>query len=135
MPHVQPEASVVQVGLGLHYVGRFTYAYSGVISVSATSGNTDEFLNFTSGSGVIKARFYWAFSETSGDSLETNILFNGTRVWASEGAHSASQNPMQVYVDLIIPPFTKVVTSAENKSGATPRDMTCTMAGRVYGTE
>ena len=123
-------ASVASTGPGIRYIGNWVYAYSGIIGVTATGGNTDEFLNFTSGSGIIKARFYWAYSETAADSLETNILFNETRVWASEGAHSASQNPMQIYVDLIIPPFTKVITSAENKSGATGRDINCTMTGQ-----
>ena len=51
---VQPEASVVQTGLGLSYLGEPVYAFSGLLPVSA---DVTTVLEFTTGSGYIVGEF------------------------------------------------------------------------------
>jgi len=96
-------------GLNLNYIGRYCYAYSGL--VSSTSSGTD-LLNQT-------------------DDMTYEVLLNGNGVqqWQCTGSKQPEQ--LQNTLDLIIPPYTNVIVKATSAGGA--QTQTATFAGKVYG--
>jgi len=126
MEIVQPEASVVQTGLGIRYVGDWAYAYSGIFASEAPS----TYLDFTTGSGLIVAKFNLLYSTDAGDNAEYTIKLNDIDIF-SAFATSATTPPMGLNpVRIILPPFTKVegIGSVGND-----RTLGFLMTGRVYG--
>jgi hypothetical protein len=137
MDPVQPEASVVQTGLGIRYIGDYVYAYSGAYGAE-TAASTK--LEFTTGSGVIAGVFQLNTPVSTGTGIQAStaqVLFNDEVVAriktlgsTSNQGFSSSQTQ-----DLIIPPFTKVeviVTSTDDQAGQLG---SVVITGRVYGAE
>ena len=64
-------------------------------------------------------------------------MFNDTLVFNAESNSSYSGDFQNGFANLriIIPPFTLVKIGAINVSGATERDATIVLSGRVYGAE
>ena len=135
MAPVQPEASVVQVGLGIKYVGEYAYAYSGLVVSSGSGGGSGILLNFTSGSGLIVAKLQVNYGENQTDDMTYAVSLNGTTVqqWQCTGTREPQQpqNPLI----LLIPPFTTVLVTAAAAGGASAQDQAVTIVGRVYGVE
>ena len=137
MPHtVQPEASVVQTGLGIRYIGEHCYAYSGAIACGGSAGSADtSYLNFVTGSGYIVAKINWINQQTSGTAdnfIQVNLndisVFQGRMETGAESNHT---NPKTLHI--VIPPLTKFEflfdTSADSHIN------TVVFTGRVYGAE
>ena len=137
-PVVQPEASVAQTGLGLHYIGEHCYAMSGEITVaSGTSPQT--MLLFTSGSGYILATIDFTLDQTNLSSsnkwgwvikLNDLVVMN----YLTE-VHSTRANNDVDRTTLLIPPSTKFEALCQSPDDANDVDFTVTLAGRVYGVE
>jgi hypothetical protein len=123
--------NTASVGLNLNYIGRHVYAYSGEV-IAKGNGTFDEYLNFQTGKEYIKARLMVQYAEASADSLEWQVRFNGIIIAASTSAHQTASSYFTDFVDLIIPPFTKVVWQITNNSGTAQRDVSCTMTGKIY---
>ena len=51
---IQPSASVASTGKGIRYIGEYAYAYSGSLAVG--TGAFEDLLEFTTGSGIIRAK-------------------------------------------------------------------------------
>jgi len=115
-------------GLNLNYIGRYCYAYSGL--VSSTSSGTD-LLNFTTGSEVIVAKINVNYNINQTDDMTYEVLLNGNGVqqWQCTGSKQPEQ--LQNTLDLIIPPYTNVIVKATSAGGA--QTQTATFAGKVYG--
>jgi hypothetical protein len=131
MPPVQANASIAAPGLGLRYIGDYCYAYSGevVVGTSAT-----DMLSFTTGAGIIMARFQFAFSEGSTADVSPLIALNGIEVFQFSATQQALTEPYSLpYVKLILPPETEVLCTSQ-VSGGTQAQTLC-LVGRVYGTE
>ena len=131
MDPVQPEASVVQTGLGIRYVGEHCYAYSGVVQDASSATAATTVLDFTSGSGYIHARIDLVSDAKATADRFLNILLNDESVingaWDNDPAKSLSP-----VVKLIIPPFTRFVL----KWGCSAtKNVTISLTGRVYGVE
>jgi hypothetical protein len=137
MPPVQPEASVVQVGLGIRYVDEFCYAFSGILPASTSS---QDMFSFTSGSGVIvgvftmngQSRF---LSPTSGGYTTFELVFNDLIIGNYKVNTDSHDMPNQNYQKIIIPPFTKVVLRCMSSEDNVAEDITASLTGRVYGAE
>jgi len=127
MEPVQPQASVVQSGLGIRYVGENCYAYN---NASATDSET-ALLEFVSGSGYIVGEFNFNKNSGDGDDIQYQIYLNDTVVqgWF----HDYSARGFRNLVLLTIPPFTKVKATATNDTSSTGRPIVLTFSGRVYG--
>jgi len=132
MAPVPPEASVVQVGKGIHYVGNWAYAYSG-IRASAPDPNDALFLDFTSGAGFIVADLQCFNHATNGagNNLQYQVFLNDNMVIAQT---NFDQNNPYNRLRMVIPPFTRFVVKVDNLSGSTD-DASISLTGRVYGTE
>jgi len=130
MPHVQPEASVVQPGPDIRYVGNWAYAYSGIIA--ASSGTMAELLSFTSGSGLIVGKLGFTEGERGADAVYFEVYLNEQRVIeVAYDASPANENPAPY--PLLIPPFTKVLV--QWSTAGSSRNGTSWFVGRVYGAE
>ena len=135
MAPVPPEASVVQTGLGIRYIGEHCFSYSGLKN-SGDQGAESTFLDFTSGNGYIFGRFqcFYATDSAQGSDMIYRIKFND-KVIAQyldiEDSRMAG-DPHQP-IPVVIPPFTKVVVTIESITGA--QQQAVTLTGRVYGAE
>jgi len=127
MPHVQPEASVVQTGLGIRYIGEHCLAYSGTFNPT-TSATT--FLNFTSGAGYIVGQLEvnadWA--GTGGNNVVVEVYFNDIRIIFEQDVANDFV-PGDATYKLIIPPNTKVQIDLTGSTAKANANFT----GRVYG--
>jgi len=136
MPHVQPEASVVQTGLGIRYIGEHCYAYSGAFACGGSAGSADtSYLKFVTGSGYIVAKINWINQQTSGTAdnfIQVNLndisVFQGRMETGAESNHT---NPKTLHI--VIPPLTKFEFLFD--TSADPHINTVVFTGRVYGTE
>jgi len=130
MAPVQPEASVVQIGLGIRYVGEYCYAYSGALVLE-----TDfiDYLNFTSGSGVIvgKIQINADWSGIAGNTLYNEIYLN-EELAIFERDTGNDYVPGAPVIHFIIPPFTKFQLQMK---AAAATYASASFTGRVYGTE
>ena len=127
---IQPSASIASTGLGLRYVGKWAYAYSGGAAVTAVAGETTK-LEFTSGSGLIVAQFDAFNGDLSSDWWRVTVYFNDVLVLRNDNNNNATSqtepfNPTQ----LIIPPFTKF--KATVTVGSDSDAPAVTLTGRVY---
>ena len=110
MEPVQPEASVIQTGFGLRYVGTdpmFAYGYN--YRIDATGGSDFTFLEFTSGSGIIDGFINAMQGDVDTDWWRIDISFNDVLTIRhlnrnGNSNYTEDMNP----IPIIIPPFTKV---------------------------
>ena len=129
---VPPEASIASVGKGIRYIGDYCYAYSGSLAVNNVETTL---LEFTTGSGLIRAIFQFYYPEIIGDDYEYSIYFNDLQVAGHNLNKSYEGMQSWIPIHLIIPPFTKVKGTAVNAENANSNNQQLTMTGRVYGAE
>ena len=131
MEIVQPEASVVQTGLDIRYVGEWAYSLSG----RTPTDDSDTILtDFTSGSGVIVAQWVPGYADESSDNMQFRVKFNEIDIYQTTLDSRVTYSPYQ-YINFIIPSFTRVRVTCVNKSGGSTVNMISNFTGRVYGTE
>jgi len=132
-PDIIPiSASVASVGNNLRYVGNWAYGYSGVVGVT---GSVTQMFEATSGSGLIVAKMQINSITNTDNNLIYLIYLNDLIVQGysvnqgTDRINTQPDNPLP----LIIPPFTNIKVTGENKSAGTSRDHAVTIVGRVYG--
>jgi len=138
MKPVQPEASVVQVGLGIKYIGEHAYALSGKYAANVTRQTA---LDFRSGSGYIVGEFQLnaAIDDDDADKGSptiAEIFFNEVPVSLikAEAASGSTQDmPSSQTQKLLIPPNTAVLVQIEADDNQADEYATVTFIGRVYG--
>lgn len=134
MAPVQPNASVAATGLGIRYIGKFAYGYSGIVGCD---NNDTIMMEFTTGSGFIdmKVLVCNSVSLSTGDDFRYSVYLNDVicTQWYGLGVQDplAGRNPLP----FLIPPFTKMTIRADNQGGTAKRDHTVNIVGRVYGAE
>jgi len=129
---VQPEASVVQTGLGIRYVGNYAMAYSGLVEAD---NSLTYLLDFFSGSGIIKCKIQFNIDEPGGgEAFEHQIWFNELIVqgYLSPGGTDTTGRP-DIPIWLIIPPDTHVQCTSKNIQDSASRKCIASLTGRVYG--
>jgi len=130
MPHVQPEASVVQTGLGIRYVGEFCYAYSGFVGVD---NNETTLLEFRTGSGIIVANIQCNLVADTADDQRYTVYLNdlGVMGYITLGAQQStdSNNVMQI----LLPPLSLLKVTGINATDSSTNNNAASLVGRVYG--
>jgi len=138
MPHeasVQPEASTVSVGLGIRYIAKHCYAFSGPVTTLNNAYAT--LLSFTSGSGYAIVDIILNASTTDNDpaaGLRSNFKITMNDIVVGNFATVSGQGSAASATDVIpfiIPPQTTVVIS--NRATATTGTVYCQITGRVHG--
>ena len=139
MVSVQPEASVVQTGLGIRYVGEHVYAFSGSYEANNAAQTV---LDFDSGSGYIVGTIE-LFAGTqfaspgAGTQTTAQVTFNGDVInvlknvskYPSDGGQGSGK------CKVIIPPFTNVVIKIDSNEDNVNELCHVILTGRVYGAE
>jgi len=135
MDPVQPDASVVQTGLGIRYIGQHVYGMSGEVIIA---NNTVSMLDFTSGSGYIVGKFSYGVDQNnnlgSSKLIGFTIKFNGSKIFqiVTQTQDAYAFLDFDNYYPLLIPPLTKVLIESEtNNAGNVPTYGV--LVGRVYG--
>jgi len=138
MPHVQPEASVVQTGLDLRYIGEHCYAYSGLAASSTTE---QTILDFTTGSGYIAG----IFTLIGGAKQTTAVALGNTSVWriklndeivALIKTETITEDmPSTGNITILLSPQTKVTVGLISDQNDGSIFNSSTFTGRVYGAE
>jgi len=120
------------VGKKLNYIGDHCYGLSGLFSFD---DNAAYGLNFTSGEGYIEATVYFGYATSSGNNIESHILFNEVQVFQaeSENAGSGEYSTGFAHVKILIPPYTNVKIGAINVTSSDVRQATLSLTGKVYG--
>ena len=131
---IPPTANVASTGFGLNYLKNWVYAYSGVQDIPNSEFTL---VDTTSGGGVIVGTVYFAIGNASAgqsDDIRFKVFMNDEVIYETEvGAANAtflSQNT--VYVELIIPPFTKLKITAHDLVAAASINASAIFTGRVY---
>jgi hypothetical protein len=136
VPAVQPEASIVQTGTDLRYIGDHCYAYSGTFG-STTSAETA--FDFTSGSGFIVGKFQLNLPTTFGTHATQigyiQIKLNGEIIAILTVGFVDADSDTWATQEIIIPPNTRVNVEIVADDNQSARLMATTFVGRVYGTE
>jgi len=141
MDPVQPEASVVQTGLGIRYIGEHCYALSGQIGTNLTKTTPYTMLNFSSGSGYIIAK--WTVCGAVNQDGESGtggidqfyLSFNGISIQSLKTDTGEEDQPGTFTVPIIIPPFTQVLCEGVSSLDNSNWTIAQTIVGRVYGVE
>ena len=116
-------------GSGLNYIGDHAYGYSGTIAITGTSVPVT-MLDFTTGPQYIRATFQFQSVEAGGNDLNFTIKMD-SQVIATQSVNAAKEF-YHAPIELIIPPYTRVICDGLNVDVATGRDSTATITGRVY---
>jgi len=129
---IPPTASTASVGLGIRYVGNWTYAYSGSIIVN---NNTVTALEFTTGAGVCSVLFYhsglFAYMSSS-KTLQMRISFNDNVVIFTSRLTAATNGMVDMDpIPAIMPPFTTVKVEVLSDMAGNIEHF-ISMTGRVY---
>jgi hypothetical protein len=136
MPHtdvIPTSASIASTGLGIRYIGHHSYAYSGSVSVLGASSASTTLLNFTTGSGYIKAEIQGFSTERGSAQLYLAVKLNNVLVVNTEFDDAGSASSILDFpIKLIIPPFTKTEVLVGLESGVTKK-WSILFTGRVYG--
>jgi len=131
---IPPSASVASTGFGLRYVGNWAYAYSGV---QDTPNSEFTLLETISGSGLIVGTLYFAIGNASAggsDDMRFKVFMNDEVIYETEVGNSSATYLAQntIYVELIIPPFTKFKCTSHDLTAAAANNTSAVFTGRVY---
>ena len=137
MAPVQPEASVVQTGLGLRYIQDRVFAYSGSFQASTT---VQTVIDTNSGSGTIVGEFQLNAPVATGAPnvgmiAGADIIFNGTLIARIKADGQAENTPASQTQAVVIPPDTTIRVDVDSDDNQAARLGTITFVGRVYGAE
>jgi len=128
--------NTASVGLNLNIIGNHCYGYSGTISVRQATSPEIPFLDFRTGAYYIKANVI--FGNQGGTSDDTRFTINVdeqvvTSIMVGLGTGVLPPAGWASGLKIIIPPLTRVTITGYDSTGASGKDWTCTLTGRVYG--
>jgi hypothetical protein len=90
-------------------------------------------LDHTTGNEYILGRVYWGFSEAGNDNVEVQIFMNDELIFANEALNLVASEPYStIYVDILIPSFSKVKIGCLNATDSTSHPANVTFTGRTY---
>jgi hypothetical protein len=121
------------IGTSLNVIGDHCYATSGTITTGNTAATMLQF-----GTGAYYCIVNISYSVTRGagggtDNYELAIEFDGQAVMHAETASPASPTgPLVQLNEILIPPYTNVTMTTQNRSQDVDHDSFVTISGRVY---
>ena len=120
----------------LDIYGDFAVGYSG--SIIAASGSDGTMFDFTSGNYLFVGRFQMAYDAAQLSTTETmgyTVTFNGsTVIEMSTELKEDRFAPQPLWQDVIIPPYTEVVCTAQTSDSSGAYTVTGIFSGRIYRT-
>ena len=136
---IQPSASIASPGLGLRWVGKHCYAYSGTYNIDTTAFTM---LEWDSGALAIKGTFY-GYGPIKFDSTSLNtgkfggfqISFNGQVVAIMKSDTSQHDMGQVMQFTAVIPPLTTVLVEGLSYNDTADFLMECSFTGKAIGAE
>ena len=118
-------------GKEIRYVGEFCYGYSG----SLTINNVEQtMLESSTGNSLLFVNIQFGNLEHTGQDFLFQVYLNDLLVAGLPAKTDASQSStsMESGLSIIIPPFTTIKVTGQNKESSTAKDWTTNLTGRVY---
>ena len=114
----------------LEIMGDHIYGYSG--AVACPQDTETDLINHTTGSYycTLKISFSNAEDATTGNNIINRIRLNDGLIWQQQVDHSLSQYETVEFLNIVVPPYTNLRITAEDKNGAT--DQLVIAAGKIY---
>jgi len=110
---------------------KFAYAYSGTVSFN---GDETNIVVIKSESFYLVGKFQLGVNNYDGDDLDVGIKFNDQQILLNRSAVTGTNGLVNgVEWDIVVPPFTEVALTAENKTDTTSYDAYGIFVGKVYG--
>ena len=124
-------ANPAGISSNLNYVGDFCYAYSGIVEQNA--GDLTTLLDFTTGSEIAVVQITFDTSAISSDNISYVVLMNTQKIsefviTGSADADPSTKEPRRY----VIPPFTRLQTTAKRVGGSDTQYSDCVLTGRIY---
>jgi len=123
---------VAGTGLELNYVGDHVFAYSGVIDVGAVQSQEYNLLDFTTGNRTIRALFQPVNFEPANVvyDFQWKVYLNSILVYAFIVEAGNIATPYEE-IDLIVPPLTGVLITAQNPQAGAGYDLGAVFTGKL----
>jgi len=128
---IPTSASIASTGLGIRYIGKHCYAFSGNFASTGTDETT--YLEGLTGAGYIVGQIAFMYDESANIDIKFDIYFNDLSVasFIIGNAGAAGTGLQPAVVNVIIPPLTKIKATCQGSSS----NFTVGLTGRVYGAE
>ena len=113
---------------------KYVQFVSGSVDTPASSTQTVELANFTTGSYYLRMQIAAQVFSNTTDNIDYEIMFNGVqieRIYYLQGYHVYNYGRTNYYY--IIPPFTNVVVTGRNDGSSTAIPLGVMMSGTVHG--
>ena len=114
---------------------KYAQFISGSIDTPASSTQTVDLANFTTGSYYLRMQIAAQAFENTTDNIDFQIIFDGVqieRIYYLQGYNAYNYGRTNYYY--IIPPFTNVIVTGRNDGSSTAIPVGVMMAGTVHGT-
>jgi len=120
-------------GLELNYVGDLVFAYSGIVDVGAVQSQEYNLLDFTTGNRTIRALFQPVSFEPANVTydFQWKVYFNNVLVYAFIVESGHDYTPYQE-IDLIVPPLTGILITAQNPQASAGYDLGAVFTGKIH---
>jgi len=118
-------------GLNLNVIGNHAYGYSGVLDVGGTE---TDLLSFETGNFYLVGTIQFQYVELQGESFAYKMYLNGIEAqgFLEDSGSSGAVQPPTTFINILIPPYTKVRCTAENITDSATRNQLCNIVGKIY---
>jgi hypothetical protein len=129
-PNVAGAGNPAGTGTSLNYIGNHAYAFSGSIPIGSTPVTM---LSFNTSNEYIVGQVQFSKNNNDGDDMQFQISFDGQVVMGLvDMVAPGGANYREQYVQLLIPPHTKVEITGDDLDGDNDRACLASFVGRVY---
>jgi len=113
----------------LNYVGDHAYLYTGFIGVTNIKATL---ASFTTGALYVVGSFQPQYdTNTATDNYGFEVLLNGEKISSTQITSATDYSPYQE-IELLIPPYSKIEITAQNKTDSSSNDVGAIIIGRIY---
>jgi len=114
----------------LEIIGDHAYAFSGRVDCDDTA---TDLLTFTSGNYYLvgQIQFFYSSDTIQSDDFRYRVAMNDSIILQYNVSTGRAEDWASA-LNIIIPPYTKIVCDATNIQSADPREQACGITGRIY---
>jgi hypothetical protein len=122
--------STASTGINLNYIGDHAYMYTGFTTVDNIK---ETIASFTTGAFYVLGTFQPQYdTNTATDNYGFEILLNGEKICSTQITSATDYSPYQE-IEILIPPFSNVEITAQNKTDTSDNDVGAIIIGKIYG--
>jgi len=112
-------------------IGDFCYGYSGLLNIDDTETTM---LESTTGNYTSVVRIQFGNLESTGQDFLFQMYLNDQLVAAlvTRTAITTAKSGTESGVKMVIPPYTTIKVTGDNKESSTAKNWVCNLSGRIY---